>query len=68
MSHNNSNTNRNIRRAAALARFKISPTGSLRESRSEERKQEVDLDYLEMKSIEKEALNKHVNRSYEAVE
>ena len=68
MSHNNSKTNRNIRRTAALSRFKMSPTGSLRNGRTEERKQEVDLDYLEMKSIEKAALTKHVNHSYEAEE
>lgn len=65
MPSNNSKTNRNIRRVAALARFKVSSTGSLREGRSEEDKTVVNANYLEAKNTEKAALMKRVGHSYE---
>lgn len=58
MPANNSPTNRNIRRAAALERFTISPTGSLRASRTPEQKAKADEGYVERKNAEREALSK----------
>lgn len=58
MPANNSPTNRNIRRVAAQARFKISPTGSLRENRTPEEKAVADAGYLERKEEERAALTK----------
>lgn len=65
MPANNSKTNRNIRRASALARFKISPTGSLREGRSDEDKATANVNYLDAKNAERAALMKRVGHSYE---
>ena len=61
MSFNNSPTNRSIRRAAALERFKISPTGSLRTKRTPDQKAEADTGYVERKEIERAA---HTRVSY----
>jgi hypothetical protein len=56
MPANNSPTNRNIRRVAALERFKISPTGSLRASRTPEQKAVADVEYKDRKAVELAAL------------
>lgn len=58
MPANNSKTNRNIRRAAALERFKISSTGPLREGRTADQQAAAAAAYSESKAIEKEALSK----------
>lgn len=58
MPANNSKTNRNIRRAAALGRFKISPTGPLREGRTDDQQHAASAAYAENKATEKEALGK----------
>jgi hypothetical protein len=51
MPANNSKTNRSIRRTSALERFKISPTGSLRQ-RTPEAKALADVGYVERKEQE----------------
>lgn len=58
MPSNNSPTNRNIRRAAALDRFKISSSGPLREGRTEDQQAAAAAVYVENKTVEKEALAK----------
>ena len=60
MSHNNSKTNRSHRRTAALERFKISPTGSLRAKRTPEQKAAADEGYVERKEQELESLKKTI--------
>ena len=58
MPANNSKTNRSVRRAAALERFKISSTGPLRQGRSELQQEEAAAKYVERKQQELDALNK----------
>jgi hypothetical protein len=58
MPANNSQINRNRRRAEALQRFSISPIGSLRTRRTPEQKAEADKGYVGRKNIEREALSK----------
>lgn len=64
MPANNSPTNRNIRRKAALARFTISGTGPLREGRTEEQQAKAAASYVESKQQEEAALKSRLNRSY----
>lgn len=58
MPANNSKTNRNIRRASALERFKVSPTGPLREGRTDEQKAAAAVEYKDRKAVELASLQK----------